>query len=258
MPKGGKSDPEPSINVVASAAFEDDEIDYHFTAGDDGGAPFNPMTAYKRFMEVHGKELNLPNIKVFFLKARQAKEIMRSKAKSEMTFTFGSLTLTFKNTHHPSNRHLAVEQDDLTINRVTGFMAHAILLTHRDPKHKDAVEKTIINPIAESKGVTWKEGANVYLSFFPGTEMFMLEFKFFPLAVGLARCHKEKMDTEYLKKPMRQMLTDGTKAQVWLGAKIEEIRKAYKVCMNLKFVKAGFSEAAREFLKEFGLDQDKN
>ncbi|ACN43217.1 N [Batama virus] len=258
MSKVKRGESEPSISVAASAAFAEDEIDYHFSAGDDGGAPFNPMAAYKEFMETHGKDLTVTNIRVFFLKARQAKEIMRSKAKSEMTFTFGSLTLTFKNTHHPSNRHLTVDQDDLTINRATGFMAYAILLTHREPKSKDAVEKTIINPIAESKGVTWKEGANIYLSFFPGTEMFMLEFRFFPLAVGLARCHKEKMDTEYLKKPMRQMLTDGTKAQVWLGAKIEEIRKAYKVCMNLKFVKAGFSEAAREFLKEFGLDQDRN
>nr|AED98378.1 nucleocapsid [I612045 virus] len=249
---------EQSLSIAATASIETDEIDYHFTAGDDGGAPFNPTAAYKEFVETHKDALNLGNIKIFFLKARQAKEIMRSKAKVEMTFTFGSLTLTFKNTHHPSNRHLTVDQDDLTINRVTGFLAYAVLLSHREPKNRDSVEQTIINPIAESKGVTWKDGANVYLSFFPGTEMFMLEFKFFPLAVGLARCHKEKMDTEYLKKPMRQMLTDGTKAQVWLGAKIEEIRKAYKVCMALKFSKAGFSEAAREFLREFNLDQDKH
>ncbi|QSW03628.1 nucleocapsid protein [Lichuan virus] len=244
----------PSINIAEAALEVEDSVDFQFSAGDDGGSPFNPTEAYKKFMETHRSALNLENIKIFFFKAKEAKEMMKARAKSTMTFSFGSLTLTFKNTHHPANRHtVKVEQDDLTINRVSGFLAYAVLLTHRDPKQKDTVEAIIKNPIAESKGVTWKDGPNVYLSFFPGAEMFMLEFKFFPLAVGLARCHKEKMDPEYLKKPMRQMLTTGARAQDWLSDKINEIRNAYKICMSLKFSRSGFTEAAREFLKEFDL-----
>ncbi|AKO90201.1 nucleocapsid protein [Matruh virus] len=242
------------ISLAAAALDVDDAIDYQFTTGDDGGAPFNPTEAYKKFINDHQGQLTLENINVFFLKAKEAKEMMKAKAKSTMTFSFGKLTITFKNTLHPANRHsVKAEQDDLTINRVSGFLALVILLTHRDEKQKAKVEAIIKNPIAESKGVGWKDGPNVYLSFFPGTEMFMLEFKFYPLAVGLVRCHKEKMDTEYLKKPMRQMLTDGTRAQDWLANRIGEIRSAYKVCSSLKFSKSGFSEAAREFLKEFEL-----
>ncbi|QBH98894.1 N protein [Ness Ziona virus] len=252
--------PKKTIKASKAPAFElpplvkeEDDIDFIFSAGDDGLNPFNPAQAYNKFMSDHSQSMTIQNMNTFLVKAKQAKEMMRGRNKSEMTFTFGTWTLTLKNNHHPAHRNDRVTQDDLTINRVSGFIAYTVYRMYQDPKNKDMLHAGIVNPIAESKGVTWSDGPRVYLSFLPGSEMFMLEFGFFPLAVGLARCHKENMDIEYLRKPMRQVLSDGTKPASWLGEKIADIKKAHKVCMSLKFAKTGFNEAMQKFLSEFEL-----
>ncbi|AEE01389.1 nucleocapsid [Oyo virus] len=252
--KGQVKQTTPKTEVVMPAlSFRDEDVDYVFSAGDDGLAPFNPKEAYNKFMQENADSMTIQNMDIFLTKAKQAKDMMKVKNKSHMTFTFGTWTITFKNNHYPGRRNDTVNQDDLTINRVSGFVGYTILRMYDEPKNKELINANIVNPIAESKGVTWANGPRIYLSFLPGTEMFMLEFKFFPLAVGLARCAKEGMDVEYLKKPMRQILTDGSKPADWLFGKIDEIKRAHKVCMSLKFARSGINEAMAKFLAEFEL-----
>ncbi|QLA46876.1 N [Weldona virus] len=239
------------VSLTAGAGLEDDLV---FSSSTRDGSVFDPRAGYENFIHHHGESVALlDNINAFLLNAKRAKDKLSSKSRKEATLKFGSWEVTVVNNHHKANAQNPVEPDDLTIGRISGYIARFLLSAHKNPKHKEEIERTIINPLAESKGITWKTPL-LYMAMIPGSEMFMDEFKFYPLAIAMARYHKENMSVEYLKKPMRQMLSDGTKSTQWLVSAKDNIKKAFDNIMAQNWTKSGFSQVATQFLKEFNIN----
>nr|ATB56197.1 nucleocapsid [Mburo virus] len=230
------------------------EDDLVFSFGGRADGSFDPRAGYINFMRDHGNEIaDLSNINAFLLNAKAAKERLATRQRKQVALKFGNWTVTVVNNHHKANTTNPVGPDDLTIGRISGYIAYYLLKTHSEKKHKELIETTIINPIAESKGVTW-DTPLIYLSMIPGSEMFMDEFEFYPLAIGIVRCQRKEMDVEYLKKPMRQMLSDGLASSSWLVSSKDAIKGAVNEVAKLSMTRPGFSQIATKFLQEFNIN----
>nr|QYW05748.1 MAG: nucleocapsid protein [Peribunyaviridae sp.] len=173
----------------------------------------------------------------------------------KLTLKFSTWTVEVINNHYPGNRDTQIADSDLTLHRISGYFAKYVLISYLETNTLGKAEicATIVNPIAESHGIRWTAGAEVYLSFFPGTEMFLDKFNFYPLAIGIYRVKKGMMDAQFLKKTLRQRY-DGQTADQWMQSKTEDVMKAVRVLESLPWGKSGLSEAARQFLNKFGIN----
>ncbi|ACE07178.1 N protein [Pongola virus - SAAr1] len=215
---------------------------------------FDPDAGYVAFSNNHPGALNITTARTFFLNAAKAKGVLRNKPDKKVKPKFGDWEVEIVNNHFPGNRNNTIGEDDLTLHRISGYLARWVLEEHSkdDESEKELIESTIVNPIAESNGIKWSDGAAIYLSFFPGTEMFLEPFKFFPLAIGIYRVKHKMMDAQFLKKALRQRYGKLT-AEKWMATKVKSIGEAVRAVEKLKWGKGGISDAARTFLKKFDI-----
>ncbi|QLA47106.1 N [Acara virus] len=218
-----------------------------------GKNPFVPSEAYEIFRLEHMANLDAKNMRVFFLRAYDAKQKLKTTTAPSVTLKFGNAIFKVVNNHNDRNANMEIYPTDLTLHRISGFMArHVKHLIEVEKTTADYVKGLIINPIAESLGITWEAGLDIYLSFFPGTEMFMQEFNFFPLAIGIYRVQKGEMKAEFLKKHLRQQCGKIPASQ-WMVTHKAQIKLAVDTVSKLPWGKAGMSAAARAFLADFGI-----
>ncbi|QLA47082.1 N [Benfica virus] len=214
---------------------------------------FVPSEAYEVFRLEHMADLDAKNMRVFFLRAYDAKQKLKTTTAKTVTLKFGTAVYKVVNNHNDRNANMEIYPTDLTLHRISGFMArHVKYLIEVDSTTADYVKGLIINPIAESLGITWSAGLDIYLSFFPGAEMFMEEFHFFPLAIGIYRVQQGEMKAEFLKKHLRQQCGKIPASQ-WMITHKEQIRIAVSTVAKLPWGKSGLSAAARTFLADFGI-----
>nr|ACE07176.1 N protein [Orthobunyavirus bwambaense] len=215
---------------------------------------FDPDTGYLDFKNNYPGALNTNTARTFFLNAAKAKNVLRNKPDKKVNPKFGNWEVEVVNNHFPGNRNNPIGKDDLTLHRISGYLARWILEEYKrdDESEKEIIESTVINPIAESNGIRWSDGAEIYLSFFPGTEMFLEPFKFYPLAIGIYRVKHKMMDAQFLKKALRQRYGKMT-AEKWMSTKVKAIGEAVRNVEKLKWGKGGLSDAARNFLKKFDI-----
>ncbi|ALP92133.1 nucleocapsid protein [Mahogany hammock virus] len=214
---------------------------------------FVPEDAYGIFLNEHAASLTVGNMRIFFLRAYDAKQKLKTTEARAATLKFGTARFVVRNNHHDRNANLEIAPNDLTLHRISGYMARFLKhLIDTDRLAAAEIHKNIVNPIAEAVGITWEHGETVYLSFFPGTEMFMEDFKMLPLAIGIYRVQQKQMKAEFLKKHLRQQYGDMPASQ-WMVLKKSEVQNALTLVSRLPWARAGLSAAARTFLAEFGI-----
>ncbi|AEZ35260.1 nucleocapsid protein [Iaco virus] len=215
---------------------------------------FNPDVQYINFKKNHTTGLNYDQIRVFFLNGKKAKETLAKRSEESLQLNFGGWRVVVMNTHFPGNRNMLIPDEAMTLHRLSGYLARYLLeRILSGPEHeKVVITSKIVNPIAASNGITWTDGPEVYLSFFPGTEMFLESFKFYPLAIGIYKVQKKMMESKYLEKAMRQKYS-GMDATLWTQQKYAEVTNALAVVSNLGWKKSNVSAAARDFLAKFGI-----
>ncbi|AKC42503.1 nucleoprotein [Guaroa virus] len=229
------------------------EIEF-FDVAQNATSTFNPELQYATFKRTNTTGLNYDNIRIFYLNGKRSKDTLSKRSEQSVVLNFGGWRVPVVNTHFPGNRNSPVLDDSFTLHRVSGYLARYLLeryLTVSAPEQA-IIRSKIINPIAASNGITWEDGPEVYLSFFPGTEMFLETFKFYPLAIGIYKVQKKMMEAKYLEKTMRQKYA-GLDASQWTQQKYNEINAALSVVSSLGWKKANVSSAAREFLARFGI-----
>ncbi|AXY55024.1 nucleoprotein [Ananindeua virus] len=218
-----------------------------------GRNSFIPTEAYAVFLNEYAANLTMENIRIFYLRAYDAKQKLKTTDVRSATLKFGTVKFLVKNNHHDRNANMEIDPHDLTLHRISGFMARYLKhLIDTDRLASAEIQKYIINPIAEALGITWDHGELIYLSFFPGTEMFLEEFKMLPLAIGIYRVQQKQMKAEFLKKHLRQQYGDMPASQ-WMALKKTEVQNALATVSKLPWTRAGLSAAARTFLAEFGI-----
>nr|ALD52508.1 nucleoprotein [Keystone virus] len=220
-----------------------------------GANGFDPDAGYVAFMANHGESISLSTVRIFFLNAAKAKAALTRKSERKATPKFGEWQVEIVNNHFPGNRNNPIGNNDLTLHRISGYLARWVLEHFgegEDESQKELIKSTVINPIAESNGIRWGNGVEIYLSFFPGTEMFLELFKFYPLTIGIYRVKHGMMDAQYLKKALRQRYGTLT-ADKWMAQKTSMITKSLKDVEQLKWGKGGLSDTARAFLAKFGV-----
>ncbi|AKB96257.1 N [Gumbo Limbo virus] len=213
---------------------------------------FDPKQAYANFIDDHREELTLENIRVFLLRANEAKQKLRKSSAKVANLKFGTWKVLVVNNHYPANSSNTVADGELTLHRISGFIAKYLLELYADPENRPGIEELIVNPIAESRGVSWSSSAKVYLSFLPGTEMFLHEFEMLPLAIYIYRAQKGEIDASLLKKPLRQQYKNDSPDK-WMKERKVMIQGAVARISKLAWGSAGLSAQAKEFLKEFGI-----
>ncbi|UWX37291.1 Nucleocapside protein [Orthobunyavirus patoisense] len=215
---------------------------------------FDPGTAYKLFKDKHGEFLDFPTIGRFYANAKAAKLRLRATEAPRATLRFRDWRVEVVNNHNPRLGQVEVLPTDLTLHRISGFIARHLLdiANGADQARVLDMQDQIANPLALSKGITWNDGPTIYLSFFPGTEMFLDSFKFYPLAIGIYRVQIGDMDAEYLKKALRQQY-GALRPNEWAILKKDAIKTAVSHIAALKWGSKGFSQAAQDLLKEFGI-----
>nr|ADG01817.1 nucleocapsid protein [La Crosse virus] len=220
-----------------------------------GANGFDPDAGYMDFCVKNAESLNLAAVRIFFLNAAKAKAALSRKPERKANPKFGEWQVEVVNNHFPGNRNNPIGNNDLTIHRLSGYLARWVLDQYNendDESQRELIRTTIINPIAESNGVRWDSGPEIYLSFFPGTEMFLETFKFYPLTIGIHRVKQGMMDPQYLKKALRQRYGTLT-ADKWMSQKVAAIAKSLKDVEQLKWGKGGLSDTAKTFLQKFGI-----
>ncbi|QLA46925.1 N [Minatitlan virus] len=217
-----------------------------------GSNPFVPEEAYMVFVNENQAQLTIPNIRIFYLRAYEAKQKLKRTEARMANLTFGTMKLQIMNNHNNRFSNAELEPHDLTLHRVSGFLARYLKDTMVNVATRMDVHKNIINPIAAALKLEWTIGDDIYLSFFPGAEMFMETFKMFPLAIAIFRVQQKQMEPEFLKKHLRQYCGNMTSTQ-WMISKKEDIRVAVGTVSALPWGRGGLSAAARSFLSEFGI-----
>ncbi|AMR73393.1 nucleocapsid protein [Kowanyama virus] len=217
---------------------------------------FDPNQGYIDFLSQHGDNINLNTIRTFFLNAPKAKASLKNRPERQMRIRFGDWSVIIQNNHFPANRNNILSDNDLTLYRISGYFARHVIGEYKGSNRdsRELIEQTIINPIAESNGIAWSCGAEIYLSFYPGSEMFLKDFKFYPLAIGLYRAKNKDMPAQFLKKTLRQRYGEKT-SDVWMVQNKKEIHDAVKRVSQLPWGKSGLSKVAKEFLAEFGIKE---
>nr|AIN37048.1 nucleoprotein [Nyando virus] len=215
---------------------------------------FDPDQQYLAFKAAAGAGLNIVSARIFFLNARKAKDQLSRRPEPKINLKFGTWSVEVVNNHFQGNRDNVISDTDLTIHRLSGYIARFILDQYLagNTVVQSGIQLQIVNPIAESNGIKWSAGAEIYLSFFPGTEMFLEKFNFYPLAIGIYRVKRGMMDAQYLKKALRQRYGNLT-ADQWMQSKSDDVLRAIAVLEKLQWGKSGLSEAARQFLGKFGI-----
>nr|AAC55340.1 nucleocapsid protein [Tahyna virus]UEE94595.1 nucleocapsid protein [Orthobunyavirus tahynaense]ADC53402.1 N protein [Tahyna virus]ADC53404.1 N protein [Tahyna virus]ADC53406.1 N protein [Tahyna virus] len=220
-----------------------------------GANGFDPDAGYVDFCIKHGEAINLHSVRIFFLNAAKAKAALARKPERKASPKFGEWQVEVVNNHFPGNRNNPIDNNDLTIHRLSGYLARWVLeqfKENEDAAQRELIKTTVINPIAESNGIRWDNGAEIYLAFFPGTEMFLETFNFYPLTIGIYRVKQGMMDPQYLKKALRQRYGSLT-ADKWMSQKTTAIAKSLKDVEQLKWGRGGLSDTARTFLQKFGI-----
>ncbi|QLA47015.1 N [Termeil virus] len=217
---------------------------------------FDPVKGYAEFINNHGAEITFVTARVFFLNAARCKAGLKNRPERQMPITFDKWVVVVFNNHFPANRNNVIGDNDLTLHRISGYLARFIHNQYRDARADDRelIQSLIINPIAEANGVTWREGYKIYLSFFPGTEMFLDTFDFYPLTISLYKVKNDMMPIQFLKKALRQRYGDKT-ADIWMTTHKREIQASLKEISALPWGKAGLSQMAKNFLAEFGIKE---
>nr|CAM98683.1 nucleocapsid protein [Ingwavuma virus] len=229
-------------------------IEFHDVAANTSST-FDPEVAYANFKRIHTNGLSYDNIRIFYIKGREIKTSLAKRSEWEVTLNLGGWKVAVYNTNFPGNRNNPVPDDGLTLHRLSGFLHKSLLDTMLLVSEPDKliIKSKIINPMAEKNGITWNDGEEVYLSFFPGSEMFLGTFRFYPLAIGIYKVQKKEMDPKYLEKTMRQRYM-GLEASSWTVSKVSEVQSALTVVSGLGWKKTNVSAAAREFLAKFGIN----
>ncbi|AEZ35285.1 nucleocapsid protein [Cachoeira Porteira virus] len=231
---------------MSEIAFED--------VGQITSSTFNPDVQYTNFKRKHTTGLTYDNIRVFYINGKLAKEKLSKRSEETITLDFAGWKVLVYNTHFSNNRGMAIPDEALTLHRLSGYLARYVLERYLSVQEAERLLITtkIINPIAASHGITWNDGPEVYLSFFPGAEMFLEAFKFYPLAIGIYKVQKKLMEAKYLEKTMRQKYA-GLDAALWTQQKYAEVTNAVAVVSGLGWKKSNVSAAARDFLSKFGI-----
>ncbi|QLA46993.1 N [Bakau virus] len=215
---------------------------------------FNPAKQYMAFKDRYKDQLLPDNIRSFFLHAREAKLKMANINKETVRLTFGSLTVELVNNYRPIAPKRVVADFELTLYRLTGYVARFLLeqiavnASWADPK----VLVKIINPISAKLGLTWEVGADLYLSTLPGTEMFIGEFNYYPLAFIILRIRRGEIPKEMATKALRQKIGDRLSGQ-WMVEDVKLIEAAVSKVENLKPVFTGITATMNNFLQHFGI-----
>ncbi|QLA47046.1 N [Pacora virus] len=235
---------------MATSGFE---FSYESTRG---ANVFDPRQAYEGFVSAYGDQLTLQNIRTFFLRAKACKLKMRVSNLPVITAGFGTLQLPLVNCYNNSGNEAGLLQTALTLRRVSGYLA-LFLLTHyggSEPK-RQALAESIINPIAAKKGIDWRIGVIPYLAIFPGTEMFMEEFEFYPLATAMYRIQKNELTSKFLDRLFKQKI-GGVPASTWTQTRRDEINAAMAYLQKQKWedkVSEVYDENVLSLLKEHGI-----
>ncbi|QLA47023.1 N [Tanga virus] len=217
--------------------------------------PFNPEAAFRAF-ELEHRNISVQDIRVFFLNAGKLKKTLKLCPKLEITARFGSWSVKIKNTINRSLGELVLSETDLTLHRISGYLALIVLrkATVEKQLERDMVKEHIVNPIAESQGVTWNNSKpEIYLSFFPGTEFFLKDFLMYPLAIGVTRVRRGLMTQEFLAKLLRQKF-EGKDPNVWMVEKVNLVKNAVDELAKYPLTKASSGPHVKEFLAKLGIN----
>nr|ATI21261.1 nucleocapsid protein [Tataguine virus]QLA46884.1 N [Tataguine virus] [Tataguine virus] len=215
--------------------------------------PFRPDVAYTTFDLMHKPIIK--DIRIFFLNAGKLKKKLTAYPKAEITVKFGDWTVTVKNTHNPALGTIKLAETDLTLHRISGFLALKLLKLYSYGQNDQAelIRAEVVNPIAESQGVTWQNSnVDMYLSFFPGTEFFLTEFRMYPLAIGLVRVKKNLMKPDFLVKMLRQKY-DGKDPAKWMVEDIGKVTAAVNEVSKHPLIKMNLVPHIKTFLTQMGI-----
>lgn len=229
-----------------------------FSDSDDvSRSTYNPGEEYDTFVDTYREHLTVDNIRIFFLKAAEAKAHMAKVNNEVVEVHFGTLVLPLVNNHKPGRAQREVADSDLTLHRVSGYLAKFVLELYkklRKSSEREAITSRIINPISAKMGFQWSVGPEIYLSTLPGTEMFLDAFKMYPLAFILLRVKRGEIKIDMAKKAMRQRYGD-KEASTWLEEEVDTVKSAIKTVEKLKPTLTGLAASMTKFLQELGISK---
>nr|CAM97977.1 nucleocapsid protein [Bozo virus] len=216
---------------------------------------FDPEAAYANFKRVHTTGLTYDHIRIFYIKGSEIKTSLAKRSEWEVTLNLGGWKITVYNTNFPGNRNNPSPDDGLTLHFFCGFLAKSLLekMLKVSAPEKLIIKSKITSPLAEKNGITWNDGEEVYLSFFPGSEMFLGTFHFYPLPIGIYQGLRRDLEPKYFGKTLRLMYM-GLEASSWTVSKLTEGQSALTVVSGLGWKKTNVSAAARDFLAKFGIN----
>lgn len=214
---------------------------------------YNPIREYDTFVAGHREHLTINNCKIFFIRAAKAKAELKKKNQEKVKIAFGTLVVEVVNNHRPGGAQSVVQDSDLTLHRLSGYLARYMLLAAKtNAAAREAAVMTLINPISAKMGISWSAGLEIYLSTLPGTEMFLDDFKLFPLAFILIRIKRGEIPEALAKKALRQRY-DGKEASTWMVEDIESVKLAMKKVESIKPTFTGLTATIAKFLEEIGI-----
>nr|QLA46887.1 N [Orthobunyavirus tacaiumaense] [Orthobunyavirus tacaiumaense] len=216
---------------------------------------FVPREEYAIFCSKFALLLTLQNLRIFFLNAGKLKSAMKQSVKRKIKAKFGTLEVEITNTHNRAFTDVKLEKGEITLHRLSGFLARKILDLYTAGNYdlQAQIKAEIVMPLAEVAGVNW-ENANpeIYLSFAPGSEFFLADFKFYPLAIGIARVKKDLMKPEFLAKLLRQRYGSMTPGE-WMKTHAVAVQSAVAKIEEYPLMKVNSRPHVEEFLKAMGL-----
>ncbi|AHY22348.1 nucleocapsid protein [Facey's Paddock virus] len=215
---------------------------------------FDPEAAYVAFENRFRANLTVDVARIFFLNQKKAKDRLAKTARATVDITFGGVVFPVVNNHYPEYQRNPVPDDGLTLHRLSGYLARWLIdQCNASPVRMTEIRTKVIIPLAEVKGCTWNDGASMYLGFAAGAEMFLQSFTFYPLVIEMQRVLKDGMDVNFMRKVLRQRY--GTKtAEQWMRDDIVAVKTAFEAINTISWARSGFSPAAREFLRQFGIN----
>nr|QCY54406.1 nucleocapsid protein [Umbre virus]QCY54409.1 nucleocapsid protein [Umbre virus] len=235
--------------------MDDSKLTYEDTQ-DVNRSTYNPADEYDTFVGVYREFLTIDNIRIFFINAAKAKAAMAKLKAETVEVSFGTLVVKLVNNHRIGQAQREVADDELTLHRLSGYIAKYTLHLYKNAKkagEREAITTKIVNPISAKMGFQWSVGPEIYLSTLPGTEMFLDTFKMFPLAFILVRVKRGEIKVEMAKKAMRQKYGDKD-ASEWLQEDIETVKGAIKTVEKLKPTLTGLAASMTVFLQQLGIN----
>lgn len=216
---------------------------------------YNPAEEYDSFVDTYSEDLTVDNIRIFFLRAAKAKAEMAKSDAETIEVHFGTLNVTLVNNHRPGRAQREVADNELTLHRLSGYIARFTLSLYKAQKkaaEREAITSRIVNPISAKMGFTWSVGPEMYLSTLPGTEMFLEAFKMYPLAFILVRVKRGEIKVDMAKKALRQRYGD-KEATTWLEEDVDTVKAAIKAVEKLKPTLTGLAATMTKFLQDLGI-----